>query len=201
MKQTSYFPQHVGEADFLKTGKPAAASGRSDSNRVSTGSGPLGKVVFAVVATQLMLVQPSAFAAPQIDTAADIAKGKPSDAPFSWTLPSAPHAWPRPSERAFSELAQRNPALLESWIASGELRQAHLSFAAEALGEHGGDHFVATLLRLADHNSPMVREGAIYGLAHHASDDVVARLRRISEEDPSQGVRHAAANVLEDLPA
>lgn len=68
-----------------------------------------------------------------------------------------------PCENAYEELVKSNPDLLVEWVESGELNQpSDLTFAAECLGEC--QKGLPSLLRLLKHESPVVREGAIYGL-------------------------------------
>ena len=106
------------------------------------------------------------------------------------------YEWPEPSEVAFEKIATDNPSILEKWMLSGQLSAAHKSLAAEMLGKMGGEGSVETLLRLLDDESPLVREGAICGLAYNLREDVVDRLRRVVGEDPIEGVRDAAKDVL-----
>lgn len=73
-----------------------------------------------------------------------------------------------------------------------------LTFAAEALGARPGSPEVfAALLRCLAHVSPVVREGAIYGLSAHymtpAHREAIAKVR---DADPSPAVRIVAADAL-----
>lgn len=84
-------------------------------------------------------------------------------------------------------------------IRSGEMRPAELTFAAEELGNRGDcqDDAIKILVGLLAHKSSVVREGAVYGLADHQDRDEVAEaLGKLSSNDPSAGVRQAAADVL-----
>jgi hypothetical protein len=114
----------------------------------------------------------------------------------------------KPSRAAFEELAAQDPSALVAWVESGELDDADLSFAAEALGEAFfqvvGDvavRRIALLLRLTEHTSPVVREGAVYGLALDVHDSAGARerLEEMARVDTSPGVRQAARDVLGGL--
>lgn len=110
--------------------------------------------------------------------------------------------WPQPCRDAFTALADDDPSRLAAWIASGDLSRAHLSHAAEALG--AGTEGATTpaliqiLLRLLEHESPLVREGSVYGLAFHMGSRVRSILGRVAKSDPSPGVRAAAAEVLDE---
>ncbi|MEW6249633.1 MAG: HEAT repeat domain-containing protein [Planctomycetota bacterium] len=78
-----------------------------------------------------------------------------------------------------------------------QLEPAELTFAAEIAGEiEGHPEVVPALLSLLAHESALVREGAVYGLAHHLSQHVRARLADLSADDPSPAVRAAAAEIV-----
>ena len=69
------------------------------------------------------------------------------------------------TESEFERMAIESPKELVLWINKGNLRPSQLTFAAEALA-NASDPFlvVPCLLRLLDHSSSLVREGAVYGL-------------------------------------
>ena len=110
---------------------------------------------------------------------------------------------PSPSRLAFEEMAQSSPAKLAAWMLSGAIPNGHLSHAAEILGreteavEHA-DGVATVLLMLLSDESPLVREGAVYGLRYHRSIEIREFLQRQGKEDPSPGVREAIEEVLED---
>ena len=104
-----------------------------------------------------------------------------------------------PDERDRLWLAATNPQELFRMIESGELRPGHLTFAAEFAGRvDDPDRVRRALFPLLGHESPLVREGAIYGLSKHMNDDVRARLVSLAGHDPSEGVREAARAVTEE---
>ena len=71
-----------------------------------------------------------------------------------------------------------------------------LTFIAERLGKRSPPP-LKWLRVLADHPAPVVREGAIYGLAPHVADDQVKRIiERLAYGDSSPGVRCAAREAL-----
>jgi hypothetical protein len=75
-----------------------------------------------------------------------------------------------------------------------------LTYIAEALGyKHNDSKILYTLLGFLWHPSPVVREGAIYGLRNYKNfrtvQDVIGLL---SEFDPSPGVKAAAKEWLEN---
>lgn len=79
---------------------------------------------------------------------------------------------------------------------------AKLTFAAEAAKDEPGDDVVKELIRLAYHKSPVVREGAVYGLRGHlAAIGVLEALVACAREDmeDSPGVRAAARDILEEV--
>jgi HEAT repeat protein len=96
-------------------------------------------------------------------------------------------------------MSESEPERLVRWICSGALRPGYLTLAAEALGESIHEAVVPGLLKLLEHETPMVREGAIFGLQKHPRKEAIGRLRELSQSDPSKGVRVAAQNALEDL--
>jgi HEAT repeat protein len=86
--------------------------------------------------------------------------------------------------------------VLISRVTQGDLSPAELPYAAEELGTREPAP-VDLLLGLLAHESSVVREGAVYGLADHQDrDDVAEALERVAKKDPSTGVRLAAADVL-----
>lgn len=76
-----------------------------------------------------------------------------------------------------------------SWSAE----PAELTFQLERAGEDPA--LCAELFRQLGHDSPLVREGAVYGLATLA-EMIRDALARTAEHDPSPGVREAAAEAL-----
>lgn len=102
--------------------------------------------------------------------------------------------WKGPS---FEQLAVEQPQRLLALVLNGRLAEHDLTFAAEALGRVAAA--LPVLFALARDGSRLVREGAVYGLARHVRHaDVRAVLARMSKEDPSPGVRTAAAETLDD---
>lgn len=72
-----------------------------------------------------------------------------------------------------------------------------LTFLAEDLGKEDPPP-LDLIEQLSMHESPIVREGAVYGLAPHASvERVRIRLQAIADCDPNAEVRHAAREALE----
>lgn len=111
-----------------------------------------------------------------------------------------PPAIQRPSRSLFTELAESNPLELLRLVQNKSLEPATLTYAAEALGGATGqrDEVIGTLLKLLDHESFLVREGAVYGLQSHCDDPRVRqRLKVTLDTDSSIGVREAALEALE----
>ncbi len=104
--------------------------------------------------------------------------------------------WGRPCEEAFAFLASSHPLELMRLVSGGGLEVADLTFAAEIAGRVRDPRVVSVLLPLLKHASPVVREGALYGLASHADDQVLRAIRTLAAKDPSAGVRAAAEDVL-----
>ncbi len=112
------------------------------------------------------------------------------------------------NEMHIIRLMRSDPASLIQSCIHGTMRAADLSFAAEEIGHARGVdvvHALTALRTLLRHASPIVREGALYGVANLFSDrrewrvDVVSRVREMAACDPSPGVRSAAADVLEEI--
>src|SRR5712664_970496 len=104
-----------------------------------------------------------------------------------------------PSQDNFEYLARHDAPRLLRWIASGDLSDAALTFAAEAAGFIANSiAVVAVLLPLLHHTSAHVREGAVYGLQRHLREPQARdALRHAAEADESAGVREAALEALE----
>ncbi len=84
-------------------------------------------------------------------------------------------------------------------MAPPALEPKHLTFAAEILGRKSSPLLaIPALLPLLDHDSDIVREGAVLGLSHHMTTDVVSRLQRTAERDASEAVRTVARDILEN---
>lgn len=78
-----------------------------------------------------------------------------------------------------------------------KLQVHHLTFIAEDLGKRNPPP-LRYLAALARHSSPIVREGAVYGMAPHVGvSSVRGMLKDMSARDPSPGVREAASEALE----
>lgn len=102
------------------------------------------------------------------------------------------------TESDFRLLATRSPLRLLWLIRYGNLRPSQLTFAAEIAGSISDTTVVVpALLELLKHPSALVREGAIYGLSQHLSDEVRRRLARVAQTDPSPAVRSAAHDAIE----
>lgn len=105
----------------------------------------------------------------------------------------------QPSRSYFRKLTRLKPKRMIELISGDTLDLADLTFAAEIAGEINDERLVVpTLLKLLDHESSLVREGAVYGLSNHLTDEVRGRLRLLGLNDASQGVRDAASDALED---
>jgi hypothetical protein len=108
--------------------------------------------------------------------------------------------WSEPSESMFEYLAAHAPRDLMRLVGSNSLDPTSLTFAAEIAGRVADGAAVRrALIPLLNDDSPLVREGAIYGLRDHADDVVLQRLRELAASDKSPGVRRAAGDTLNDL--
>lgn len=78
-----------------------------------------------------------------------------------------------------------------------DLDPSKLTFAAEALGRLQDPQAIEELRRLLKHESPIVREGAIYGACGQYAKLFRKKINEMSENDPSEGVREAAYECLD----
>lgn len=128
-------------------------------------------------------------------TSTHIAFGPPRPPEYLW-LDLADYE--DPSEEKFERMAEERPETLCKLLQVHVLRPSDLTFAAEAAGKIAdAELVVGPLLLLLKHPSPLVREGAVYGLVHHLSQEVIDRLQEVAKADPSPGVREAASEALE----
>ena len=107
--------------------------------------------------------------------------------------------WPRPCENTFEEMAKESPLRLIEWISCDEIRPPFLTYALEILGKTEDDSSLVSpvLLSMTYHQSPLVREGAVYGLENHIGfRGVRERLFYMSSYDPIPGVTQACLEVL-----
>lgn len=100
-------------------------------------------------------------------------------------------------------LASHDPEKLFRLVESSSLPAGLLTHAAEACGRtQRPDRARRVLLPLLKHPSPVVREGAIYGLELLGDDDEVRTtltMLTLPTHEPSPGVRSAAREALELL--
>ena len=76
----------------------------------------------------------------------------------------------------------------------------YLASMLEALARSPLDSVVPTLIRFLDHASPVVQEGALYGLAGHPTPQVVAKLREVTENKfRNRVIREIATEVLREI--
>jgi len=104
------------------------------------------------------------------------------------------------SEELFIALAEQAPqSLAKLLLKDGLLDNAELTLAAEAMGRAEDRKLVRqSLTHLLKHQSALVREGAIYGLAELGSLDIRAAVATLARTDTHPGVQRAAKAVLAD---
>jgi hypothetical protein len=102
-------------------------------------------------------------------------------------------ALPKPSRRAFREVSAE---ALDEWISSRTLDPAELSFAIEEAGVRGTPRAMHLCLLMLGNGSPLVREGAVYGLAT-CIERARECLMEAAANDASEGVRAAAKEAVE----
>lgn len=109
--------------------------------------------------------------------------------------------WGELCEEMFEYLADEHPSQLVLLLLSKKMPVSDLTFAAEIAGRIDDSNMVRpVLLGLLAHPDPVVREGAIYGLARHVDAAVASELRRLADTDLSAAVRSAASDLLSATP-
>lgn len=105
--------------------------------------------------------------------------------------------WKQPCELMFEHLATHHPDQLVALLRSSRMSPADLTFAAEIAGSILDSAMVRpALLVLLGHANPVVREGAVYGLANHLDEPTRQRLLDLASNDASRAVRTAASDLL-----
>jgi hypothetical protein len=106
--------------------------------------------------------------------------------------------WRQPCEEMFEYLAEVYPTQLIALLGCNRLVAANLTFAAEIAGRIENSALVrSALLPLLEHGDPVVREGALYGLAKHMDEETRRRVLQVGANDPNLEVRQAANDFLE----
>jgi len=102
-------------------------------------------------------------------------------------------------EDRFVEMARSNPSGLLELLFKENISPADLTFAASAAGDIPDSELVVPmLLKLLEHKSAIVREGAIYGLSNYLpSDTIYDKFRELRSSDHSTGVRETLAQILD----
>lgn len=101
------------------------------------------------------------------------------------------------SRNQLKQLLDIDPELLLLLIECGHLQPSVLTYAAEFAGNISNSKRVRKALTpLLDHSSPMVREGALYGLADHLDSELKKVIAEIVRHDKSPGVKSTAEDIL-----
>ena len=118
----------------------------------------------------------------------------------SWFLSIFVKIEAKPSESYFYKLADEDPEKLELYIRKNYLEPSLLTYALEILGEKCNYKIAdRTILPMLWHESPIVREGAIYGLKNFRKEKTVVEcLESIAKADPNLCVRQIARDLLEE---
>jgi len=123
--------------------------------------------------------------------------GGPVVVPATPRPPVSYPVWPTANAEVFRDLAETQPMFLLAWIVSGDLAPADLTFAAEVAGSISNSALVRhALVPLLEHESSLVREGAVYGLAEHLDKRVRSALSSRLAKEKSPGVRAAIEEAL-----
>lgn len=107
-------------------------------------------------------------------------------------------------DKKLTTLAQTNPKELARILSGPTNDTGMLTFGVEILGEEVKDETIVlpVIRRLLRHINAVVREGAILGAASFYSNnkppqDIVDRLRVMSNSDPSPSIRSCASDILD----
>ena len=104
------------------------------------------------------------------------------------------------SEAEWERMVEEDPDTLFALVGGGNLRISDLTFAAEILGRSKDTaRVLLTLIPLLASPSPLVREGAVLGLAHHPTTEVEWLLRRLISSEQCDPVRRVMKDVLEEI--
>jgi hypothetical protein len=107
----------------------------------------------------------------------------------------------RPTAAGVQQLAAAEPEALLQIVQGQQVSPGFLTHAAEALKGVPASQQTAAVVALLDllqHESSLVREGALYGLARWRDEPQIRdRISRAAGEDESPAVREAAEDVLE----
>jgi hypothetical protein len=109
--------------------------------------------------------------------------------------------WGQLSQSMFDELAISEPKRLLEIVKHGDLEPSLLTYASESIGRIENMEVIQEglniLLSLSKHNSSLVREGSVYGMANFLNNSLVgARLSEMLVSDTSDGVRSAVRDVI-----
>jgi len=100
--------------------------------------------------------------------------------------------------REIKMLANHYPAKLLTMISNHDLIDDDLALVLEVTGSVLGRNTIISYLdKHLTHPSPMVREGAIFGIGYHLTSEIEKKLKYISNHDSDEGVREAAQDILE----
>jgi hypothetical protein len=93
-----------------------------------------------------------------------------------------------------------DPALPDpKFVSLASMAPEVLTFVAEEMGAtRTAEEIVPALLQLLHHQDAAVREGVVYGLSYHLSEDVRSALRAVSENDENLDVRQAARSAISE---
>lgn len=107
--------------------------------------------------------------------------------------------WSKVCQNMLELLALSFPQDLANLLTSGELDMVGLTFGAEYMGKVQDEILVRdTLLPLLSHPSAIVREGAIYGVQNHMSQEIMQKLQSIAQTDLSPTIRQTARDALDE---
>lgn len=110
--------------------------------------------------------------------------------------------WGKPCRAMFNHLSMNNPTMLLAIVKASILSPALLTYAVEALGQvHDSNtrrEALQTIIDLLSHESPLVREGAVYALESYLPDEqALQALVNRQNIETSPGVKQAIGEIIE----
>jgi hypothetical protein len=101
------------------------------------------------------------------------------------------------------DLAKKDPERLLTLLDDAEKEgrpSGYLARMLEALARSSVDSVVPTLFHFLEHNSLVVQEGALLGLAGHPTPQVVERIREVTKNKfRNRVIQEIATEVLEEI--
>lgn len=96
----------------------------------------------------------------------------------------------------FILLSEKDPSSLLEWVNDGDLDHEALTYALEAVGHINTRQSLETLLRHLLHEDPVVREGAILGLANSDLPEAMRALELVWQGETNYDLKETAGDFV-----